>query len=83
MRLFPKSKSKDSKKSSQKLKTQKTQENKNVFENIPIQDTSSIELNQLINPNSPRNRLSRINNINNLNTQFNNQASPKSEAMIY
>ena len=78
-----KSKSKDSKKSSKKLKTQKTQENKNVLENIPIQDTSSMELNQLINPNSPRNRLSRINNINNLNTQFNNQASPKSEAMKY
>ena len=77
-----KSKSKDSKKSSKKIKTQKTQENKNEFENLPIQDTSSIELNQLINPQSPRNHL---NNINNINTQFNinNQALPKSEILKY
>ena len=78
-----KSKSKDSKKSSKKLKSQKTQENKNEFENLPIQDTSSIELNQLINPQSPRNRLNNINNINNLNQFNNNQASPKSEILKY
>ena len=78
-----KSKSKESKKSSKKVKTQKTQENKNEFENLPIQDTSSMELNQLINPQSPRNQLN-INNINNLNTQFNNnQGSPNSQILKY
>ena len=75
-----KSKSKDSKKSSKKLKSQKTQENKAEFENLPIQETSSMELNQLINPQSPRNRLNNINNINNLN---NIPASPKSEVLKY
>ena len=56
-----KSKSKDSKKSSKKIKN-----NKN--ESAPIQDTSSMELNQLINPSqSPRNN---SNNINNINTQI-------------
>lgn len=70
-----KSKSKDSKKSSKKIKPQKTQDNKNVLENIP-QDTSSIELNQLINPQSPRNQLNNINNLN-------NQTSPKLEIIKY
>ena len=75
-----KSKSKDSKKSSKKAKPQKTEENKAEFENLPIQETSSMELNQLINPQSPRNRLNNINNINNLN---NIPASPKSEVLKY
>ena len=49
-----KSKSKDSQKSSKKLKSPKNPENnKNEFENIRINDTSSIELNNLINPQSP------------------------------
>ena len=49
-----KSKSKDSQKSSKKIKSPKNQENnKNEFENIRINDTSSIELNNLINPQSP------------------------------
>ena len=74
-----KSKSKDSKKSAKKLKNPKAQDNN--FENIPIQDISSMELNQLINPQSPR---SNINNLNNLNTQFNNnQNSPKSDLLKY
>ena len=46
-----KSKSKDSQKSSKKIKSPKNPENnKNEFENIRINDTSSIELNNLINP---------------------------------
>ena len=49
-----KSKSKDSQKSSKKIKSPKNPENnKNEFENIRINDTSSIELNNLINPQSP------------------------------
>ena len=69
-----KSKSKESKKSSKKSKIQKTQENKNEL-NLPIQDTSSMELNQLINPQSPRNQLNNINNINiqKYYEQFNNK----------
>ena len=74
-----KSKSKDSKKSSKKGKNPKN--NKNEFENLPIPDTSSMELNQLINPQSP---LGHLNNINNMNPQYNNiQNSPKSEIMKY
>ena len=65
-------KSKDSKKSIKKPKTKKEQENnKNDFENLPIPDTSSMELNQLINPG-------QINNMNN-----NNPNSPKSEILKY
>ena len=75
-----KSKSKDSKKSSKKLKTQ---ENKNELENLPIQDTSSMELNQLINPQSPRNHLNNINNINRQFNNNNNQVSPKTEILKY
>ena len=49
-----KSKSKDSQKSSKIIKSPKNPENnKNEFENIRINDTSSIELNNLINPQSP------------------------------
>ena len=66
-----KSKSKDSKKSS-KLKSQKAQDNKKEI--VPIQDTSSMELNQLINPpQSPRNNLNNNNN----------QTSPKSDILKY
>ena len=74
-----KSKSKDSKKSTNRLKNPKAQDNN--FENFPIQETSSMELNQLINPQSPR---AHINNINNLNTQFNNNPnSPKSDLLKF
>ena len=61
-----KSKSKDSKKSSKKAKNSKNPENKNEIENLQINDTSSIELNNLINPQSPN-----YNNIQNVNPQNN------------
>ena len=74
-----KSKSKESKKSSKKIKTAKNQENnKNEFENLPINDTSSIELNNLINPQSPQ--YNNIQNINNLNPEvfkYYSQINPK------
>ena len=73
-----KSKSKDSKKSSKKAKAPKNPENnKNEIENIQINDTSSIELNNLINPQTPQYNIPNINTLNPEALKYYSQISPK------
>lgn len=73
-----KSKSKDSKKSSKKTKPPKnTENNKNEIENIQINDTSSIELNNLINPQTPQYNIPNINTLNPEALKYYSQISPK------
>jgi palmitoyltransferase len=77
-----KSKSKESKKSSKKIKAPKTQENnKNVLENLPINDTSSIELNNLINPPTAQynNNIPNINTLNPEAFKYYSALNPKRE----
>lgn len=72
-----KSKSKDNSKSKESKKSSK--KSKKTKEKIEIQDTSSAEINKLVDPQSPKRSSMGINNFNNINSLFNNSQSPKSD----